>query len=276
MKPIEKTSVIIVTFNHRKYIENCLKSLLLNKPLEIIVVDNKSTDGTPEYIEENFPQVKLIRNNENLGYGAANNIGVQKAQGKYMVILNPDTKVEPHSLELLINPLESKENLVTIPKVLFYDGQSINTCGNIIHFTGLAFTRGIGENPGNWNTSQFVNGLSGVCFAITKENYVKLGGFDENIFHYMEDSEFSWRLNAYGFKILYIPECVIYHSYDFKYPQRKYINVEKGRYIILRKYLSLREYILLCSILLHDRNSHMGLCGAQRDKRHLFKIKSNK
>jgi GT2 family glycosyltransferase len=109
----------------------------------------------------------------------------------------------------------------------------------------MAFTRGTFEDPENWNTSQFVKGLSGVCFAISKENYLKLGGFDEKIFLYMEDSEFSWRLNANHFKILYIPQSLIYHYYDFNVSVQKIYDVELGRYIILRKYLTSREYILL-------------------------------
>ena len=238
-----QTSVIIVTYNHQEFIEDCLNSVLAHELLEIIIVDNQSTDGTPEYVEANFPGVKVIKTKENIGYGAANNLGVQKAQGKYVVILNPDTKI--NSLESLIEPLKNNEKLVTIPKVLLYDGKKINTCGNILHFTGMAFTRGAGEDPDNWDESQYVNGLSGVCFAISREEYIKLGGFDENIFLYMEDSEFSWRLNAYGYQILYLPECVVYHSYDFQVPPEKIYYVEKGRYIILRKYLSGNEYVLL-------------------------------
>ncbi|MEN6554372.1 MAG: glycosyltransferase family 2 protein, partial [Methanobacterium sp.] len=76
------------------------------------------------------------------------------------------------------------------------------------------------------------------------------GGFDENIFLYMEDSELSWRINAAGFKIFYVPEAVIYHDYDFRVTPEKIYYVEKGRYIILRKYLTWREYILLAPSLL--------------------------
>ncbi len=97
-----KASVIIVTYNHREYMEDCLSSVLENDPLEVIVVDNNSEDGTAEFIEENFPEVKLIRSFRNLGYGGGNNLGVRYAKGKYVVILNPDTRVEKNWLEELI------------------------------------------------------------------------------------------------------------------------------------------------------------------------------
>lgn len=246
------TSVIIVTYNHINYIKNCLESLLDNH-LEIIVVDNKSSDGTPEFIEKNFPHVKVIRNSFNRGYGAGNNLGVTKSNRNYIVIINPDTKVEPNSVNNLLNPIKNDIDIITIPKVLLYDGKRINTCGNKLHFTGMAFTRGEGEKPESRNISCRVNGLSGVCFAITKENYLKLGGFDENIFLYMEDSEISWRIIAEGLKIIYVPESIVYHDYDFKVTAEKIYHVEKGRYIILRKYLSNRElFILIPSLMMTE------------------------
>ena len=106
-----KASVIIVTCNHRKYMKNCLSSVLANNPLEIIVVDNCSTDGTAEFIEENFPQVRLIKSSKNLGYSGGNNVGVRCAKGKYVVILNPDTRAEKNWLEELLKPLGKEERL---------------------------------------------------------------------------------------------------------------------------------------------------------------------
>jgi len=79
-----KASVIVVTYNHRKYTKNCLSSVLVNNPLEVIVVDNGSTDGTAEFIEKEFPQVKLIRSPRNLGYGGGNNLGVKHAKRENM------------------------------------------------------------------------------------------------------------------------------------------------------------------------------------------------
>jgi len=245
-----KASVVIVTYNHRMYIEECLNSVLANSPLEVIVVDNDSADGTVEFIEKSFPQIKLIKSSRNLGYSGGNNLGVGYAKGKYVVILNPDTKVEKNWLEELLKPLELEEKTITSPKILTYDGSKINTCGNMEHFTGLTFTKGLDENPKKFNEFEYLSGLSGACFAMKKKDYLELGGFDEEFFSYMEDAEFSWRIHAKGFKILYVPTSIIYHDYVLKVPPKKIYHLEKGRYIILRKYLNWKWCLMLLPSLL--------------------------
>ncbi len=240
-----KASVIIVTYNHRKYMEECLSSVLANDPLEVIVVDNMSIDGTVELIEKEFPQVKLIKNPRNLGYGGGNNLGVRHARGEYVVILNPDTKVEKNWLEELLKPLKKEEKLITTPKILTYDGSRINTCGNIEHFTGLTFTRGLNEHPDKFGEFRYISGFSGACFAMRRSEYLELEGFDENFLTYMEDAEFSWRAHARGFRILYVPTSIVYHDYELKVPPKKIYHLEKGRYIILRKYLTWKELLMM-------------------------------
>ena len=240
-----KTSVIIVTYNHKQYIDDCITSVLKNNPLEVILVDNSSTDGTPGFVEKKFPEVIVIRSSKNLGYGRGNNLGVEHAKGEYIVILNPDTRVKKGWLEELLKPLEKKDNLISTPKVVRSDG-SVGW-GDIEHFTGLTFARDLNEKSEKF---EYLTGFSGSCFAIKREDYLKLGGFDENFFIYMDDAEFFWRLHTKGFKILYTLTSVIYHHHTLKVPPEKIYHLEKGRYMILRKYLSWRWYFFLIPSLL--------------------------
>lgn len=237
-----RTSVIIVTHNHREYLNKCLNSIPSN--LEIIVVDNVSTDGTPHIIEEKYPHIKLIKSNKNLGYGRGVNLGVKNSSGDYLVVLNPDTIVQDNSIDELVKPLIKNEKIITIPKIMLYNGSRINTCGNVEHFTGLTFTRGLGKNKNYYNKEECLGGLSGACFALKRDIYQKIGGFDEDIFLYMEDAELSWKINSLGFKIQYIPDSVVYHDYKLDVPAEKIYHLEKGRYIILRKYFTWKLFLM--------------------------------
>lgn len=239
-------SVIIVTYNHKRYLEPCITSVLRQDyPHEIIVVDNCSQDGGAQFIIENFPTVKVIKSSENKGYGAGNNLGVKHAKGEYIVILNPDTVAEDCWLEELISPLEDKNRIITTPKILLYDGSAINTCGNDIHFTGLAFTRGLGSEIGAFRELECVSEASGCCLAIRKEDFYDLGGFDENIFLYHDDVDFSCRAHLKGYDILYVPTSVVRHDYTLNVTPEKIYHLEKGRYMILRKYFSKKYFLLL-------------------------------
>ena len=238
-------SVIIVTYNHKKYLEHCINSVLKQDyPYEVIVVDNCSHDGSVQLVKEKYPNVKLIESPENKGYGAGNNLGVRQAIGEYIAILNPDTIVENGWLRELVKPLEN-ENIITTSKILSYDGSVINTCGNINHFTGLTFTRGLGDEPGAYQKSEYVSGFSGCCFAMRRRDFLEIGGFDENFFTYNEDSDLSWHAHLEGFEIVFVPASVVRHDYSLKVSPEKIYHLENGRYMILRKYFSWKDFLVL-------------------------------
>lgn len=241
----ESTTVVIVTYNHRDTIEACLRTALQNNPLEIIVVDNGSTDGTPEFVEREFGEIRLIESEENLGYGRGVQRGVDSADGDFLVVMNPDARAAPDAFERLLAPIDTSADVIVNPKTLLTDTGRINTCGLIVHFTGLSFVRGYQANPDSYTESEEVSGFSGVCFAVRKQTYEELGGFDRNIFLYMEDTELSWRATAHDVSIRHVPSAVVYHDFDLDVTAEKLYHLEKGRYYILRKYLSWREYCLL-------------------------------
>lgn len=248
-------SIIIVTYNSESYIEACIKSIMQQKDsknccLELIIVDNYSTDKTVDILQSKYPFVRIILNNENIGYGNANNIGAIHAKGEYLIVMNPDTIVEDRWLDELIKPLVDSEKVITTPKILIYDGSWINTCGNAVHFTGLAYTRGYGSKPNTFIDPEYVCEASGCCFAIKKEDFIKLGGFDKNIFLYHEDVEFSCRALLNSFKILYVPTSIIRHNYLMKVNPKKLYYLERGRYLVLRKYFSWKDYFLMLPSLL--------------------------
>jgi len=236
-------SIIIVTYNSANYVEACINSICARRSragcaLEIVVVDNHSSDDTVRILKERFPSVQLLENDENYGWGRANNQGVARAKGDFVVIMNPDTLAEEGWLEALIQPLIERRRLLTTPKILIYDGSTIGNCGNILHFTGLAFTRGYGAEKDACAVSESVSYVSGCCFAVRKDEFLQLGGFDEALFLYHDDLDFTCKAYLAGFESLYVPASIIRHDYQLDVAPEKLFLLEKGRYVFLRKYLS--------------------------------------
>lgn len=257
----EQASVIIVNYNHKKYLELCINSVLKQDyPHEIIVVDNSSSDGSIDFIKNKFSQIRIIKNTQNLGYGAAINNAVRYANGKYIAILNPDTIVENNWLRELIKPLINNQNLITTSKILLYDGSAINTCGNIVHFTGLGFTNGFNKNVNAFFYPSFKYGISGCSFAIKKTDFEMLGGFDEQFFLYCEDTELTWKCYLNDVNIIYVPTSVVRHDYKLRISPKKIFYLERNRYLLLRKYFSLKNLIILLPSLLVTEFLVFGFC----------------
>lgn len=249
--PSEQACVVVVTYNHAEYIEDCLETVLANNPGEVVVVDSGSSDDTVAIVETEFPEVDIFRSEENLGYGAGNNRAVRRTDSEYVVVLNPDTRVGANCLEELLEPLSEDGRRITTPRLLTYDGQAVNTIGNVVHFSGVAFTRGFGDDPEAYSDPERLSGVSGACFATTRETYQEMGGFEESIFIYMDDVELSWKANAVGVDIQYVPSATVYHDYPgVCVDAEKLFHLERGRYIILRKYLGARGVALVCLSLL--------------------------
>ena len=256
--------------------KNCLDAVLKQDyPHEVIVADNASEDNTVQFVRENYPMVKVVETGFDWGYGIGNNIGVKHASGKYIVILNPDTIVHQNWLRELITPIQENEKVITTSKVLLWDGNGINTFGNTIHFSGLAFTTCLGENPEFHKDIKTVSAISGASFALTKEAYEELNGFDNHFFLYHEDAEISWKAAYLGYTILAIPTSTLNHDYELRVSANKIYNLEKGRYFILRKYYSKSTVLSLLPSLFVAEILSCGYAVKQGPRGILQKIKAS-
>ena len=244
-------SIILLSYNSMDDLAECIPSLEKQTyaNYEIIIVDNASTDDTSEFVRTNYPNIRFVDAGSNLGYPAGNNLGFQNADGEYIVILNPDTVAEPDWLEELITPFEENPEIgLTTSKILIYGKKDIiNTCGNSIHYTGLDFCRGLYEQSSSpsYAKPEEVGAISGCSFAIRREVFEELGGFDPDFFLYLEDVDLSWRARLMGHRIQFVPDSVVYHKFQLSIAPWKEFYLERNRYLVLLKNCSLRMLVLM-------------------------------
>lgn len=275
---VPRASVIIVNYNGREYLGRCLSSLLGEdrQDYEVILVDNASTDGSAEYVEQALPEVRVIRNRANRGFGQGNNLGAQWAKGEYLAFLNPDTVVESGWLEALIAALEAdpQAGLATSKILLLADPGRINTCGNEMHYTGLTLCRGMGMDHSAFTEPAEVGAVSGAAFVIRKDVFETLEGFDEAFFLYMEDTDLSWRARLAGYRCIYVPSSVVYHDYTLYFGPEKTFYQERNRYLMLLKSLRWRTLLVLLPALLIAEVMTWGFVLWQERKRLANKLRA--
>ena len=212
-------SVVIVNWNGREYLGQCLPSLLSQtlSPLEIILVDNGSKDGSVEWVRGAFPQVRLITNETNRGFAAANNQAFRSARGDYVATLNNDAWAEPNWLEELTRAMESDPHIgMCASKMLFADRpQIINSTGINLDWAGIAWDRRGGEvDTGQETEPVEVFGPCAGAALYRRAMLEELGGFDEDFFAYLEDVDLAWRARLAGWRCLYVPGAVVYHHHS--------------------------------------------------------------
>ena len=213
-KPL--VSVIILNWNGKRFIEDCLKSVTETNyyHLEIIVVDNCSTDGSDKIVEGKFPNIKLIKIHKNLGFGGGNNIGIRSSMGKYIVLLNYDTLVDPNWLTELVKVAED-DPLIGLAgcKIYFHNTNIIQHAGGRIDETDCRCSHyGYNEEErGIYNHAKDVDYVTGAALMFSRACLHKIGLFDPLYFMYYEEVELALRARRQGFRVVYVPSAVIYH-----------------------------------------------------------------
>lgn len=243
-----RASVILVNYNGRSHLERSLPSVLstVTPEDEVLLVDNGSTDGSAGWVAERFPTVRLVPSLTNGGFASGCNLGARHARGEYLVFLNPDTTVVPGWLDALLSPLSDPQVALVTPCILQMDDPTrINTAGNAVHLTGLAYCRGVGMPPEAFPIPEDVAAVSGAAFAVRRDVWEALGGMDESFFLYVEDTDLSWRAWLAGYQCRFVPQPVVYHDYDLRFGKGKFFFQERNRYLLLLKNLRWRTLLLL-------------------------------
>jgi GT2 family glycosyltransferase len=243
-------SVIVVGFNSLPHLERCFTSLLSQTypgQTEILFVDNCSDDGSVDFVRALFPEVRVLTTSANLGYAGGNNTGARHAGGEVLGFLNPDTEVAADWLSELVRPLVLDASIgLTTSKVLMMDApETINTCGNSVSLAGITWCRGAGQRARDFVEDADVPAISGCSFAIRASLFDQLGGFDERFFMYLEDTDLSWRARVAGYRCRFVASSIVLHDYRLSLSPWKIGLIERNRYRMLGKHLSVRGVLAL-------------------------------
>lgn len=222
-------SIIIVSYNTEKVLLDCLDSIypqIKKKAIEIIVVDNASKDKSVERLKQKFPLVKIIENQDNVGFGKANNQGVSRALGDWVLLLNSDTVVKSNFISSIESIIKNHELGVFGFKLLNKDGSIQPSAGffptlkrvllQMLFLDDLPWVKEI-YKPYQQSNSRFylktqeVDWVTGACILMPKAIYEKSGGFDESIFMYGEELDLCLRIKQLGYKVKYLTSPEIYH-----------------------------------------------------------------
>jgi GT2 family glycosyltransferase len=279
-RPNKKASIIIVTYNGSAYLEQCLTSVQRDIGIdsEVILVDNASIDGSADFVQSRYPGVVLVRNRVNRGFAAACNQGSRIAVGRVLVFLNQDTRVEPGWLEALVRGLDQEETIgLTTSKILLMSQPDrIHLCGQDTHYTGLVFGRGFLSPADSMSRPEEVAAVSGASFAVRREVWEKLGGFDETFYMYYEETDLSWRARLAGHRCLYVPDSVVYHDYHATQISTSALYFSnRNRYVILLKNWRWPTLLLLSPGLLLAELIEWGLMLAHGRRGLQAKVRAN-
>lgn len=259
-------SIIIVSWNVKDLLLKCLHSIYQHTQgidFEIIVVDNDSKDNTVLIVAQNFPQVHLVISNQNLGFAKANNMGLEHAQGKYVLFMNPDMELVENSFSKLIHLMEQDEKLALSTCQLIYPDHSRQNniknnpgfCDQFLILLKLhhlfkpkCLQRYLAKDF-DYTKQQDVKQIMGAFTFCNGEVIRKLGGWDSNFWLWWEDLDLCKRVQNAGYKIIYTPNTKIVHhegkSFEQKQSLEKQIRFNRGMRLYFRKHMGFLVYLFI-------------------------------
>jgi GT2 family glycosyltransferase len=239
-------SVVVLNHNGRRHLKDCFDSLWrLDYPrekLELILVDNASTDGSTDFMAENFPEVYVIRNQSNVGFARGNNIGAEAAQGRYVAFLNNDTRVNEAWARELVRPILADESVVcTASKMVDWEGKTVDFVKGVMNFYGHGHQQDLGRKNIGGEKEEPILFPCGGSMLIDRDIFLGTGGFDAEYFIYFEDADLGWRLWLMGYRVIFVPTAITCHhqhaTMDQFFDYRKAVLYERNAlYTIIKNY----------------------------------------
>ncbi len=248
---MNKTTVVILNWNGINYLKKFLGNVIkysVDHETVVCVADNDSSDGSGEWILNNYPEVKLIKLDKNHGFARGYNLALNEIESKYFVLLNSDIEVSPGWIHPLTDHLESNQDVASCqPKILSYSERDrfehAGAAGGFIDKYGFPFCRGrifniTEKDKGQYNNRRDIFWSSGACMAVRAESWRQCKGFDDDFFAHMEEIDLCWRFNKIGLRVSYIPDSVVYHvgggALPYNSPFKVYLNFRNGLFLLYK------------------------------------------
>lgn len=258
LRPECKLSIITINYNGLNETRALIESIPINDNMEMIVVDNASKQNEASIIQKQFPKIRVIKSDKNLGFAGGNNLGIKAAKGKYLFLINNDTIFKEFNVESLINRLESSPNIGMIcPKILFAWGiNPIQYAGYTplskitIRNQSIGFSE---EDKGQYDIARPTPYAHGAAMLIKREAIDKVGFMPEDYFLYYEEIDWSIMFTKAGYEIWYDPACTIYHkesqSTGQASPLRTYYITRNRLLLVKRNWQSVYKYLAYCYLM---------------------------
>ena len=210
-----KVTIVIPNYNGKHFMEPCLCSLSEQtyKDFHILVIDNASSDGSIEYMEENYPDIELIKLQKNYGFSKAVNIGIQHSRTPYVILLNNDTTVDTRYVEEMVKAIEKSPKIFSVSSkmIQMYHPELIDSAGDLYTLLGWGVCRGCGRPVSNYTKYDEIFTACAGAAIYRRSVFDEIGYFDVNHFAYLEDIDIGYRARIYGYYNMYCPTALVYH-----------------------------------------------------------------
>jgi len=247
-----KLSIVIPHLKGLEILRDCLNSIFKStyRDFEVILVDNASSDGSCQMVSEEFPQVKQINLEENKGYAGGCNAGIHASSAEYVLLLNDDTVIEENVLELLVAAMDSDQQLGGAqPKLLNIKEREqfdySGACGGLIDIFGYPFAFGrtfmaLEKDEGQFDSISQIFWACGTCVIFRRQAVLEAGLLDEDFFAHMEEIDLAWRLQITDYKLVRVPQAVVYHYSGLTLPnterRKMYLNHRNSIICLIKNY----------------------------------------
>ena len=282
-----KTAVVILNWNGKHWLEKFLPNVISeSSDATVIVADNNSSDDSIKFLEEKYPNIRIIQNDGNFGYAKGYNLSLKQIDAEYFILLNSDIEVTENWISPIISLMDSNNTISACqPKILDYNNKTkfeyAGASGGYIDKFGYPFCRGrifddLEEDKGQYNNTTEVFWATGACLFVRASHFWEVGGLDEDFFAHQEEIDLCWRLKNKGYKVFVEPKSEVYHvgggTLQVGSPLKTHLNFRNNLYMLFKNLPLSSLFIIIPIRLVLDGIAAITFLANKKGVSHLFAV----